>query len=36
MKQYKGYCMQCSSPRGSYDTTSRSNRSPSSLTIRSM
>jgi hypothetical protein len=27
--------MQCSSPRGSYDTTSRSNRFPSSPTTRS-
>jgi hypothetical protein len=26
--------MQCSSPRGSYDTTSRSTRSPSSPTTR--
>jgi hypothetical protein len=33
--QYRSYCMQCSSPHGSYDTTSRSTRSPSSLTTRS-
>jgi hypothetical protein len=34
--QYRSYCMQCSSPRGSYDTTSRSTRSPSSLTTCSV
>jgi hypothetical protein len=35
INQYKSYCMKCSSPRGSYDTTSRSTRSPSSPTMRS-
>jgi hypothetical protein len=34
--QYISYCMQCSLPRGSYDTTSRSTRSPSSPTTRSV
>jgi hypothetical protein len=34
--QYRSYCMQCSLPRGSYDTTSRSTRSPSSPTTRSV
>jgi hypothetical protein len=34
--QYRSYCVQCSSPRGSYDTTFRSTRSPSSLTTRSV
>jgi hypothetical protein len=34
--QCRSYCMQCSSPRESYDTTSRSTRSPSSLTTRSV
>jgi hypothetical protein len=33
--QYRSFCMLCSSPRGSYDTTSRSTRSPSSPTTRS-
>jgi hypothetical protein len=33
--QYRSYSMRCSSPRGSYNTTSRSTRSPSSLTTRS-
>jgi hypothetical protein len=32
---YRSYCTQCSSPRGSYDTTSRSTQSPSSPTTRS-
>jgi hypothetical protein len=32
---YRSYCMQCSSPRGSYDTTSRITRSSSSPTTRS-
>jgi dsDNA-binding SOS-regulon protein len=32
INQYRSYCMQCSSPRGSYDTSSRSTRSPSSPT----
>jgi hypothetical protein len=32
---YRSFCTQCSSPRGSYDTTSRSTRSPSSPTTRS-
>jgi hypothetical protein len=31
----RSFCMQYSSPRGSYDTTSRSTRSPSSPTTRS-
>jgi dsDNA-binding SOS-regulon protein len=35
INQYRSYCMQCSSPRGSYDTTSRSTRSPSSPTTHS-
>jgi dsDNA-binding SOS-regulon protein len=35
INQYRSYCMQCSLPRGSYDTTSRSTRSPSSPTTRS-
>jgi dsDNA-binding SOS-regulon protein len=34
--QYRSYCMQFSLPRGSYDTTFRSTRSPSSPTTRSM
>jgi hypothetical protein len=34
--QYRSYCMQCSLPRGSYDTTSRIPRSPSSPTTRSV
>jgi hypothetical protein len=33
--QCRSYCMQCSSPRGSYETTSRSTQSLSSPTIRS-
>jgi hypothetical protein len=33
-RRYRSYSMQCSSPRGSYDTTSRSTRSPSSPTTR--
>jgi hypothetical protein len=33
--QYRSFCTQCSSPRGSYDTTSSSTRSPSSPTTRS-
>jgi hypothetical protein len=36
INQYRSYCMQCSSPRGSYDTNSRSTRSPSSPTTRSV
>jgi hypothetical protein len=36
INQYRSYCMQCSSPRGSYDTISRSTRSPSSPTSRSV
>jgi hypothetical protein len=32
---YRSFCTQCSSPRGSYDTTSKSTRSPSSPTTRS-
>jgi hypothetical protein len=32
INQYKSYYMRCSSPRGSYDTTSSSTRSPSSPT----
>jgi hypothetical protein len=35
ISQYRSFCTQCSSPRGSYDTTSRSTRSPSSPTTRS-
>jgi hypothetical protein len=35
INQYRSYCMQCSLPRGSYNTTSRSTRSPSSPTTRS-
>jgi hypothetical protein len=35
ISQYKSLCTQCSSPRGSCDTTSRSTRSPSSPTTRS-
>jgi hypothetical protein len=34
--QYRSYCMQCSLPRGSYDTTSRSTRYLSSLTTHSV
>jgi hypothetical protein len=34
--QCRSYCMQCSSPRESYDTTSSSTRSPSSPTNRSV
>jgi hypothetical protein len=34
--QYRSYCMQYTSPHGSYDTTSRSTRSPSSPTTRSV
>jgi hypothetical protein len=34
--QYRSYCMQCSSPRASYNITSRITRSPSSLTTRSV
>jgi dsDNA-binding SOS-regulon protein len=30
INQYRSYCMKFSSPRGIYDTTSRSTRSPSS------
>jgi hypothetical protein len=33
--QYRSFCTQCSSPCGSYDTTSRSTRSPSSPSTRS-
>jgi hypothetical protein len=35
INQYRSYCMPCTSPHGSYNTTSRSTRSPSSLTTRS-
>jgi hypothetical protein len=35
INQYRSECMQCSLPRRSYDTTSRSTRSTSSLTTRS-
>jgi hypothetical protein len=35
ISQYRSFCTQCSSPRGSYVTTSRSTRSPSSPTTRS-
>jgi hypothetical protein len=35
INQYRSYCTQCQSPRGSYDTTSWSTRSPSSPTTRS-
>jgi hypothetical protein len=34
--QYISYCMLCSLPRGSYETTSRSTQSPSSLTTHSV
>jgi dsDNA-binding SOS-regulon protein len=36
INQYRSYYMQCSLPRGSCDITSRSSRSPSSLTTRSV